>query len=104
MHTTLHYSIFVDGKIVGGICIVKQTNDYYYLYRIFLGSKFQNKGLGSKILQHLDKQFPRVKKWLLDTPKDNHGNRHFYEKLGFKKIGEQQINEYLTLINYEKVL
>lgn len=104
MQNSLHYSIFVDGRLAGGICIVKQTKDHNYLYRIFLGSEFQNKGLGSKILQDLERQFPKVKKWSLDTPKDNRRNRHFYEKFGFKKTGEQQINEYLTLINYEKIL
>ncbi|MBM7655932.1 GNAT family N-acetyltransferase [Neobacillus cucumis] len=104
MQTSLHYSIFVDGRLAGGICVVKQTKDHYYLYRIFLGSEFQNKGLGSKILQELEKQFPHVKKWSLDTPKDNRRNRHFYEKLGYIKTGEQQITKYLTLIFYEKNL
>lgn len=104
MQNSLHYSIFVDGRLAGGICLVKQTKDHNYLYRIFLGSEFQNKGLGSKILQELERQFPKVKKWSLDTPKDNRRNRHFYEKFGYKKTGEQQVNEYLTLINYEKIL
>ena len=104
MQHSLHYSIFVDGRLAGGICLVRQTKDHNYLYRIFLGSEFQNKGLGSKILQELEKQLPKVKKWSLDTPKDNHRNRHFYEKFGYKKTGEQQVNEYLTLINYEKIL
>nr|WP_310361488.1 GNAT family N-acetyltransferase [Neobacillus drentensis] len=104
MQNSLHYSIFVDSRLAGGICLVKQTKDHNYLYRIFLGSEFQNKGLGSKILQELERQFPKVKKWSLDTPKDNRRNRHFYEKFGYKKTGEQQVNEYLTLINYEKIL
>jgi len=104
MQTSLYYSIFVDGRLAGGICILEQTKDHYYLYRIFLGSEFQNKGLGSKILQQLEKQFFLVKKWSLDTPKDNRRNRHFYEKHGYIKTGEQQITKYLTLIYYEKNL
>ena len=27
MQNSLHYSIFVDGRLAGGICIVKQTKD-----------------------------------------------------------------------------
>ncbi|MGG1401619.1 GNAT family N-acetyltransferase [Bacillus salipaludis] len=104
MQTSLHYSIFVDGRLAGGICIVEQTKEHYYLYRIFLGSEFQNKRLGSKIVEQLEKQFPQVKKWSLDTPKDNHRNRYFYEKLGYIKTGEQQITKSLTLIFYEKNL
>jgi ribosomal protein S18 acetylase RimI-like enzyme len=104
MQNSLHYSISINGRLAGGICLIKQTKDHYYLYRVFLGSEFQNKGYGSKILKQLEGQFPQVKKWSLDTPKDNRRNRHFYEKFGYTKIGERQINEYLTLIYYEKNL
>jgi ribosomal protein S18 acetylase RimI-like enzyme len=63
MQNSLHYSIFVDGKLAGGICIVIQTNTHYYLYSIFLSPRFQNKGLGSKIVQELERRFPHVRKW-----------------------------------------
>lgn len=102
MQNSLHYSILVDDKLAGGVCIFIQTNTHYYLNSIFLSSRFQNKGLGSKILQKLERGFPHVRKWSLHTPKDDHRNRHFYEKLGFKNTGEEPINQYLTLINYEK--
>ena len=102
MQNSLHYSIFVEDKLAGGICIVIQTYTHYYLSSIFLSSRFQNKGLGSKIVQELERRFPHVRKWSLHTPKDDHRNRHFYEKLGFKKTGKEPINQYLTLINYEK--
>jgi ribosomal protein S18 acetylase RimI-like enzyme len=104
MLSTSHYSIFVEETLAGGICVVKQSKDHNYLYRIYLGPDFQNKGLGTGILQKLEHKFPQVKKWTLDTPKDNLRNRHFYEKFGYKKTGEQKINEYLTLIDYEKNL
>ncbi|MED3562037.1 GNAT family N-acetyltransferase [Bacillus xiapuensis] len=104
MLTTSHFSIYVNDKLAGGICIVKQADNHNYLYRIFLGSEYQNDGLGSKILRQLEYRYPEVKKWSLDTPKDNQRNRHFYEKLGYKKTGEQIINKYLTLIDYEKIL
>ena len=104
MQNSLHYSIYIDGRLTGAICLVKQTKDHYYLYRIYFGPEFQNKGYGSKILQQLEGKFPQVKKWSLDTPKDNRRNRHFYEKFGYKKMGEHKINDYLTLILYEKIL
>lgn len=102
MQNSLHYSIFVDDKLAGGACMVIQTYTHYYLFSIFLSCRFQNKGLGSKIIQELERRFPHVRKWSLHTPKDDRRNRHFYEKLGFKKTGEEPINQYLTLINYEK--
>lgn len=104
MLTSSHFSIYVNDRIAGGICVVKRAKNHNYLYRIFLGSEYQNYGLGSKILPQLEHRYPEVKKWSLDTPKDNQRNRHFYEKLGYQKTGEQMINEYLTLIDYEKIL
>ncbi len=104
MQNSLHYSIFIDGSLAGAICLKKQSNDHYYLYRIFLGPEFQNKGYGSRILQQLERKFPDVKRWSLDTPKNNRRNRQFYEKFGYKKISEQKVNEYLTLFIYEKNL
>lgn len=102
MENSLHYTIFVDGEMAGGICLVKVSDAHYYLFRIFLRPKYQNKGLGTKILSKIEKQFPRVRKWSLDTPRDNERNRHVYEKFGYKKTGELKVNEILTLIKYEK--
>ncbi|WP_066367594.1 GNAT family N-acetyltransferase [Neobacillus fumarioli] len=97
-----HYTMFVDGKIAGGVCIVKVSDTHYRLFRIFLSPSYQNIGLGSKILAQIEKKFPQVKTWSLDTPKDNRRNRHFYEKLGYRKTGEFAVNERLILIEYEK--
>ncbi|CAH2716049.1 hypothetical protein BACCIP111895_03233 [Neobacillus rhizosphaerae] len=99
---SFHYTIFVDGKIAGGACIVKISDTHYRLFRIFLSPGCQNRGLGSTIVSTIEKKFPQVKKWCLDTPKDNARNCHFYEKFGYKKTREYVINDRLTLIEYEK--
>lgn len=104
MFSSSHFSINIDNSLAGGICVVRRAKDHNYLYRIFLGTEYQNKGLGSKIIRELERQFPGVNRWTLDTPKDNQRNRHFYEKLGYKKTGDIKVNEYLTLIEYEKIL
>jgi len=102
LNHSIHYTIFLNGKIVGGICIVKITDIHYRLFRIFLNPAIQNRGLGSKILTQIEKKFPHVKEWSLDTPKDNTRTRHFYEKFGYKKTKEFKVNDRLTLIEYEK--
>ncbi|MCM3567791.1 GNAT family N-acetyltransferase [Neobacillus mesonae] len=102
MNHSLHYTIHMDGKIAGAICLVKMSDTHYYLFRIFLSPRYQNRGLGTKIMTKIERQFPKVKKWSLDTPKDNVRNRHFYEKFGYKQTGEVKVNERLTLIQYEK--
>jgi ribosomal protein S18 acetylase RimI-like enzyme len=99
---SMHYTIFIDGTIAGGICIIKRSDTHFRLFRIFISPEYQNKGLGSNIISKMESTFPKVKTWSLNTPKDNRRNRHFYEKLGYKKNGEAKINDRLTLIEYKK--
>jgi hypothetical protein len=40
--------------------------------------------------------------WRLITPAGSARNRHFYEKLGYRKVGEHRRSDRLTLIEYEK--
>ena len=49
----------------------------------------------------IQKEFPDAVKWSLDTPKDNVRNHHFYEKCGYKVVGEHQVNDQLILLYYE---
>lgn len=99
-----HFTIWFDEKIIGGIDIRKLPNNHYRLNRIFIADALQNKGLGSQIMQLIEDEFPDAHSWSLDTPHLNTRNHHFYEKLGYVKIGEHKISEKLTLIDYEKVL
>ncbi len=84
-----HYFEILDkSEIIGGI-IVKQTGrETCYILRIFIRSEWQNKGVGTQALQLLEQRFPKIKKWQLDTPYLSFQNHHFYEKLGYRKIGE----------------
>lgn len=50
----------------------------------------------------VEEEFPSAVEWVLDTPHLNFRNHHFYEKIGYKKIGQHQINEKLILIDYTK--
>ncbi|WP_269083163.1 GNAT family N-acetyltransferase [Ornithinibacillus californiensis] len=70
---------------------------------MFLAKKQQNKGLGSQIMQLIEREFPKATEWSLDTPHLNTRNHHFYEKLGYEKVGEHRITEQLVLIDYVKL-
>ncbi len=58
--------------------------------------KVKNKGflppliLGCQVISVIEKQYPRVKTWKLETPADNTGLHRFYESLGFVKTGEMK--------------
>ena len=97
-----HYTIWHNHEIIGGIDVRDLKDNKYRLNRIFISKKYQNKGLGSQIMQLVEAEFPSAVEWVLDTPHLNIRNHHFYEKLGYKKIGQHQINEKLILFDYKK--
>ncbi|ENQ3080642.1 GNAT family N-acetyltransferase [Bacillus cereus] len=96
-----HFTIWINNEIVGGIDVRDLNNQHYRINRIFLKTSLQNKGLGSRIMNLIHQEFPEAEKWSLDTPKDNIRNHHFYEKCGYRVVGEHQINNKLILLDYE---
>lgn len=98
----IHYTIWLGDEIIGGADVRDLQENKYRLNRIFLSNEYQNKGLGSKIMELIESEFPSANEWSLDTPYLNTRNHHFYEKLGYKKVGQHQISAKLLLIDYVK--
>ena len=98
------YKIIYDEKIVGSIFICKIKLDHYELNTISINPQFQNSGIGGKVITLLENLHPNVLTWTLSTPDTDTRNCHFYEKLGYKLVGTENINEYLKLIKYKKEL
>jgi ribosomal protein S18 acetylase RimI-like enzyme len=98
------YKILVDNKIVGDVIVRKREDGSYYLRTIAVIPAYQNSGIGTKIIESIEKDHPGGKYWRLVTPAKSYRNRHFYEKLGYKKVGEHPHSECLTLIEYQKTL
>jgi len=97
-----HYTIWLHDEIIGGIDIRELKNNHFRLHRIFLAKTHQNKGFGSHLMQWIENQFPSALEWHLDTPHLNTRNHHFYEKLGYVKVGEHRISESFILFDYVK--
>lgn len=99
-----HYTIWLDNYIIGAIDIRPLDDKRLRLSKLFLRTEYQNKGLGSKIIQLMESEFPLIRDWSLYTPYLNKRNHHFYEKLGYIKISEVQVTEKLLLFKYEKIV
>ena len=98
------YKIVLDGKIIGGLTCCN-AGEYYWLGGIYIAKEYQNRGIGAKAISFLEKEFPDAKCWRLHTPHKNYRNHHFYEKMGYKKIGETEPREEkdgFFLYEYEK--
>jgi GNAT superfamily N-acetyltransferase len=99
-----HFTIWLDNDIIGAIDIRPLDDKRLRLSKLFLRTEYQNKGLGSTIIQLMESEFPFIQNWSLYTPYLNKRNHHFYEKLGYMKIGEVQVTEKLQLFKYEKIV
>ena len=80
-----HYLLFIeDNKIVGYL-------NYYLIYdRIEIANfnvldKYQNKGIGTKLLDYLIKKYTDIVNITLEVRCDNTKAIHLYEKMGFIK-------------------
>jgi ribosomal protein S18 acetylase RimI-like enzyme len=100
--TTIFYKIIHDEKIIGDIIIRKKGEGKYYLRTISIIPEFQNKGIGKKAIEFIEKNNSDGEIWTLITPKDNSRNCHFYEKMGYIKTGEYRQSDVLTLVEYRK--
>lgn len=102
------YIVFYDGKPVGGIRMRNHENNVTYdnvrwISPIFVTPSFQNLGIAQKVLQMVFKMYSETDTWKLDTIKQEVLNCRLYEKCGFVRVGEEHvINEYMTLVDYER--
>jgi GNAT superfamily N-acetyltransferase len=100
----MYYKIVKDGRIIGGIRIFDMKNRHYHLGSIYIHPDFQNCGIGHKAIDFIEKEYPYVQKWSLDTPYKSYRNHCFYEKHGYVKVGETKPEKEngLYLFLYEK--
>ncbi|MDR0232728.1 MAG: GNAT family N-acetyltransferase [Dysgonamonadaceae bacterium] len=70
-------------EIVGSVKI-KNHGDYCYVGKLIVSPKFQNKGIGRKLMTELGKIFPDIKKYELFTGEKSIKNIKLYESLGYQ--------------------
>lgn len=109
--TSEYYIIKADSLPVGAIRVCHKKRGVEpaegevpaYISPLFILPRFQNRGIAQIAVKMAFELYPEANVWRLDTIKQEKGNCHFYEKLGFVKTGaEHVVNERMTLIDYEK--
>ena len=103
------YLIYCDNTPIGGIRVRNHDGEKVEKYvnwisPIFIVPEFQNQGIASHVINKIFDLYPDTITWRLETIKEEKGNCHLYEKLGFVRFGDEEIvNEWMTLIKYEKI-
>lgn len=96
------YWILCRGEKVGEIFICEKGGKNY-LARIFVLPDFQNRGIAKAAIMEAENIHSKMPCWALDTIKQEEKNCRLYEKLGYRRTGEEKIiNDKMTIIYYEK--
>ena len=104
MQTGKCWKIQLKEQVIGAFLIFRDYPEKgsNVLGTIFLDPEFQNQGIGSFVMDYVHQTFA-AKRWVLDTPEWHTRNHHFYEKLGYRKVGEQEeVHAGFTLRIYQK--
>lgn len=96
------YKIVHDGAVIGVIVVFDLGPQHSHLDLLAIDPAYHNCGVGTRALQFVEQACP-AERWTLDTPSYALRNQHFYEKLGYVKIGEEVLPD-ITLFAYEKLM
>ncbi|MBN1993446.1 MAG: GNAT family N-acetyltransferase [Anaerolineae bacterium] len=83
----------VRAAVVDGACLVG---------RLIVHPDFQNRGIGTKLMQELEGCFQNIKRFELFTGHKTAGALHIYKKLGYREFKQKEMETH-TLIFLEKL-
>jgi ribosomal protein S18 acetylase RimI-like enzyme len=94
----------IDGKIVGSVRGELKEDGSVYIGKLMVNPDIQNQGLGTRLMNALETEFPGVKKFWLFTGQHSVRNLYLYHKLGYKDTGAERVNDKLSIVHLEKIL
>lgn len=94
------YKILDAGQIIGVIVVFDEDYGHFHLDLIAIDPAHQDRHIGTQAIRFIERTY-QATRWTLDTPIWATRNQHFYEKLGYVKVGEEVLPD-ITLISYEK--
>ena len=95
IQNTHYYKILSSGHIVGGLILFDMGRNQMEVGRIWIDPVHQNQKIGLTAMNTMFALHPDVCLWTLGTPSWAERNQHFYEKLGFIKIRETDVDPHL---------
>jgi ribosomal protein S18 acetylase RimI-like enzyme len=81
------YTIRHGERIIGGMVVFDRGAGQVHLDLLSLDPDYHNRGVGTRAMRFLERAHPAAT-WSLDTPSYAVRNHHFYEKLGYVRVGE----------------
>jgi GNAT superfamily N-acetyltransferase len=93
----------IDEKIIGSVrAFVKEGT--CYVGRLIVHPDFQNRGIGTQLMNRVEKTFKETKRFEIFTGHKSERNLYLYQKLGYQPFKSVKANEKLTIVYLEKRL
>ena len=90
-----------NDNIVGSVRAYEKEG-VCHIGRLYVHPDYQNRGIGKLLMQEIEKRFAHCTKYALFTVKHSTKNLYLYQKIGYKIVGEEQLNDKVTIVNLEK--
>ncbi|AWV99003.1 GNAT family N-acetyltransferase [Arcticibacterium luteifluviistationis] len=91
-----------NSKIIGSIKGFEE-NGSVLVGKLIVHPDFQNKGLGSKLMLHLENRFPKAQRFWLFTAYKSEKNLYLYKKLGYQEYKRESLDPNPIMVHLEKM-
>jgi ribosomal protein S18 acetylase RimI-like enzyme len=95
-------AVIDDNTTIVGSVKAYQQNDTVFIGRLAVDLKYQNKGIGAKLMISVEEIVEPAKRFELFTGHKSIKNIYLYQKLGYREFKRIPINDSLTMVYLEK--
>jgi len=95
----IFYGYYEADELVGMISYVIENN-IMDIYRLAVKPKVFRKGIAEKLIEHIMKKNEKIKEMIVSTGAGNEPAIRLYQKWGFRKIGETEVEKGLKVVNF----
>ena len=100
---TDYYFIVLEKTKIGVVRVVRLSDTVCRISPMLILPEYQNNGYAQKTLSAVEKLYPNVKEWKLDTIKQESKLCYLYEKCGYIPTGKEEIlKDGMTIVYYSK--
>jgi ribosomal protein S18 acetylase RimI-like enzyme len=92
----------LDKKIAGSVRAHLESGTCY-IGKLIVHPNHQNVGIGTRLLQVVERQFPDSERYELFTGNKSGKNLHIYKKHGYRIFKDEVVSEKLTLVFLERI-
>ncbi|MBZ4668289.1 MAG: hypothetical protein PWP07_700 [Epulopiscium sp.] len=97
----LFLKAIMNGVIIGAVRAYRQ-GDTCYVGRLVVHPKFQRQGIGTRLIEEVEKIFEDCTRFEIFTGHKSIRNINLYKKLGYKEFQVKVVSEHLQYIYMEK--